>query len=49
MSFTFSIAACISCLARSILARTSAIIASAFFDLEKNPMLFSNKAMSCSN
>ena len=25
------------------------IIASAFFDLEKNPMLFSNKAMSCSN
>lgn len=49
ISFTFSIVACISSRARSIFARTSATRASAFFDLAKNPMLFSSRPISCSS
>ena len=45
---TFSISSAMSRFERAIFSRTSAINASAFFDLEKKPMLFSNKAMSCS-
>ena len=39
----------ISSRARSILAFTSAISASAFFDLAKKPMLFSSRPISCSS
>ena len=46
---TFSMAACISALARSIFCRTSATSASAFFDRAKKPMLFSSRAISCSS
>ena len=45
---TFSISSAMSRFERAIFSRTSAINASAFFDFEKKPMLFSNKAMSCS-